>query len=263
MNTESHDSSSPAADGTRSSSAGFWLRLSIAALVIVGLFFLSRIYGSSEILDFLAQQESRADQFRTDHPVAVYGVAFFIYVLVTGLSLPGAAVLTILFGWFFGFTAALILVSFASTSGATLAFLMSRYFLRDSIQRQFGERLKTFNKALEREGGSYLFALRLVPAVPFFVINLVMGLTPIRVRTYWWISQVGMLPGTAVYTYAGSSIPEITAIQSIVEQHGLSGLLTRSGSEINLMNLFLALILLGLFPLAVKWVMKFFRAPTA
>ena len=98
-------------------------------------------------------------------------------------------------------------------ASATLAFLMSRYFLRQTIHERFGDRLKTFNEALEREGANYLFTLRLIPAVPFFVLNLVMGLTPIRTRTFWWVSQLGMLPGTAVYTYAGNSFPEISAIQ--------------------------------------------------
>jgi uncharacterized membrane protein YdjX (TVP38/TMEM64 family) len=107
--------------------------------------------------------------------------------------------MTLLYGWFFKFVAALLVVSFASTTGTTLAFLLSRYLLRDAIQQKFGERLAGFNGALEREGAFYLFTLRLIPAVPFFVINVVMGLTPIRVWTFWWVSQLGMLPGTCVF----------------------------------------------------------------
>lgn len=258
MNIESTESNSSNPEPEQSSSQ-LWWRLSVSAIFLMGVLLLSQMYGPREVLEFLAQQETRAEQFRTDHPLAIFGVAFLLYVVVTGLSLPGAAVLSILFGWFFGFLPALVLVSFASTTGATLAFLMSRYFLRESLQNQFGERLKTFNEALEREGGAYLFTLRLVPAVPFFIINLVMGLTPIRARTFWWVSQIGMLPGTAVYIYAGSSFPEIAAIQSIVAEHGLSGLLTHSGSDLNLMNLFVALILLGLFPIAIRFFIKFFR----
>jgi uncharacterized membrane protein YdjX (TVP38/TMEM64 family) len=235
------------------------VRLLVAAIFIGGILFLSRLYGSAEILELLALQESRAEQYRIDHPMAVFGVAFLIYVGVTGLSLPGAAVLTILFGWFFGFLPALVLVSFASTTGATFAFLISRYFLRDSIQNQFGNRLIIFNESLKKEGAAYLFTLRLIPAVPFFVINLVMGLTPIRTATFWWVSQLGMLPGTAVFTYAGSSFPEIATIQAVIAEHGVSGLLTNSGSELNLANLFLALIALGLFPVALKFFMKFYR----
>lgn len=236
-----------------------WIRLGIAAVFVVGLVALSKSYGSKEILDTLAARESRAESFREAHPVAVYAVAFLLYVVVTGLSLPGAAALTIVYGWFFEFIPALILVSFASTTGATLAFLMSRYFLRESIQERFGNRLETFNRALEREGATYLFTLRLIPAVPFFVINLVMGLTPVRTRTFWWVSQLGMLPGTAVFTYAGHSFPEISDIQAVVDEHGLGGLLTSSGSELNLSNLLIALILLGLFPVVLKFVVKKFK----
>ncbi len=241
----------------------FYLRLVAATFFVGGIVALSQQYGSAEILDFLAQQENRAEQYRADHPVAVFGVAFLIYATVTGLSLPGAAVLTILFGWFFGFLPALVVVSFASTTGATLAFLISRYFLRDSIQKQFGERLRVFNEALEKEGASYLLTLRLIPAVPFFIINLVMGLTPIRVTTFWWVSQLGMLPGTAVFTYAGSSFPEIAAIQSVIQENGVTGLLTNSESDVNLANMFADLIVLGLFPIALKFILKLFRKTPA
>ena len=120
--------------------------------------------------------------------------------------------MTLVIGWFFGFWRALLVVSFASTAGATLAFLLSRYFLRDSIQNRFGGQLKKFNESLDREGAFYLFTLRLIPAVPFFVINVVMGLTKIRTGTYWWVSQVGMLAGTCVYVYAGTTIPSLNQI---------------------------------------------------
>ncbi|QDU39291.1 TVP38/TMEM64 family inner membrane protein YdjZ [Maioricimonas rarisocia] len=160
-------------------------------------------------LDYLAEQESALREFRSGNPILVYGVAFLTYVAVTGLSLPGATGMTLLMGWYFGFWRALVLVSFASTTGATIAFLLSRYLLRETVQRKFGDRLSGFNEALRREGAFYLFTLRLIPAVPFFVINVVMGLTPIRVWTYWWVSQVGMLAGTMVYTYAGASIPTL------------------------------------------------------
>ena len=114
-----------------------------------------------------------------------------------------------MYGWYFGLAPAVILVSFASTSGATIAFLLSRYLFRDAIQTRFRDQLAKFNQALQREGAFYLFTLRLIPAVPFFVINVVMGLTPIRTLTFWWVSQVGMLAGTIVYVYAGSTIPSL------------------------------------------------------
>ena len=177
----------------------------------------------------------------------VYAVAFLVYVAVTGLSLPGAIVLTLTCGWLFGFWRGLVLVSFASTTGATVAFLMSRFLLRDSIQRRFGDRLATFNQALEREGAFYLFMLRLIPAVPFFVINVVMGLTPIRSRTYWWVSQIGMLPGTAVYVYTGASVPNLATLA----EKGFQGILSP--------QLLMAFALLGLVPLVLKKVVQRFR----
>jgi uncharacterized membrane protein YdjX (TVP38/TMEM64 family) len=174
-------------------------------------------------------------------------VAFADNVTVTGLSLPGAAALTILCGWYFGFLRGIVLASLASTTGATLAFLLSRYVLRSSVQSRFGHRLRTFNQALARDGAFYLFGLRLVPAVPFFVINLVTGLTPLAVGTFWWVSQVGMLPGTAVYVYAGAAVPDLQALS----QNGLSGILSP--------QLIAAFILLGLFPLAAKLLMRRLR----
>ena len=160
-------------------------------------------------LEGLAERESWLREFQSDHPVLVYVLAFLLYVAVTGLSLPGAAALSLAYGWYFGWMRGVILVSFASTTGATVAFLLSRYLFREAIQGRFKAQLATFNRALEREGAFYLFTLRLIPAIPFFVINVVMGLTRIRTFTFWWVSQVGMLTGTFVYLYAGSSIPSL------------------------------------------------------
>ena len=154
-------------------------------------------FGDQLSLSSLAERESEFRQFQSDHPVTVYGVAFLIYVAVAGLSLPGAAGMTLIMGWLFGFWRGVLVVSFASTAGATVAFLLSRYLIRDAIQNRFGDRLAKFNEALEQEGAFYLFTLRLIPVVPFFVINVVMGLTPIKVTTFWWVSQLGMLAGTA------------------------------------------------------------------
>ena len=178
----------------------------------------------------------------------VFGVAFLIYVLVTGLSLPGAAPLTLLYGWYFGFAPTLLLVSFASTSGATISFLTSRHLLRESIEQKFGERLRVFNEHLAKEGAFYLFSLRLIPVVPFFVINLVMGLTPLSTRTYWWVSQLGMLPGTAVYVYAGSRVPNLSQLAD----QGPAAVL----SPEQLVQLFIAFAMLGVFPLIVKRLLK-------
>ncbi len=202
-------------------------------------------------LEYLASREAQLQSFQEDLPWLVIGVAFLIYVTVTGLSLPGAALLTLVMGWYFGFSRGLLLVSFASTTGATAALLLSRYFFRDAVESRFGEQLRTFNEALRREGAFYLFTLRLIPAVPFFVINAVMGLTKIRTRTFWWVSQLGMLPGTAVYVYAGSRVPDLqTLAVSGVQAVFTPGQLTQ---------ITVAFVLLGVFPLAMKWLLRSLR----
>ncbi len=211
-------------------------------------------FGNYLKLDYLATQESQLRAFQQQNPVLVFGVAFLIYVLVTGLSLPGAAPLTLLYGWYFGFGPTLILVSFASTAGATISFLTSRYLLRGSLEHKFGDRLQTFNQHLESEGAFYLFTLRLIPVVPFFVINLVMGLTQLPTRTYWWVSQLGMLPGTAVYVYAGSSVPNLGQLAD----QGAAAVL----SPQQLFQLFLAFALLGVFPLIVKLLVTYLGRST-
>ncbi|MCA9114734.1 MAG: TVP38/TMEM64 family protein [Planctomycetaceae bacterium] len=191
-------------------------------------------------LQAVADHEATLRTWYQQSPVLFVAGAFGLYVAVTGTSLPGATVLTLACGWFFGFWPALVLVSFASTAGASSALLMSRYLLRDTVQHRFHGRLKTFNEALRREGAFYLFTLRLTPVVPFFVVNLVMGLTPMKLRTFWLVSQLGMLPGTCIYTWAGASIPSADRLASLGPGEVLSP------------RVIAALVLLGLFPLATK-----------
>lgn len=229
----------PAADSPASSNLPL-RKLAVLGLVLVAAVLGYTQFGDSLTLDSLASKETELRDYRVDHPVLVYAIAFLIYVAVTGLSLPGAAVLTLVVGWYFGWARGLILVSFASTAGATIAFLLSRYLLRDSIQSKFGDKLASFNENLKREGAFYLFTLRLIPAVPFFVINVVMGLTPMRTWTFWWVSQVGMLAGTAVYVYAGSTFPSLAALA----EQGPAGIITP--------QLLAAFAVLGLFPLVAK-----------
>lgn len=227
--------------------SGNIVRFLLLAAVVVLMVLLWKAFGDRLSLDRLAEHESELLAYKISHPLLIYGVAFLIYVAVTGLSLPGATAMTLVYAWLFGFWRTLLLVSFASTLGATLAFLLSRFLLRQTIQNKFGDRLQKFNESLEREGAFYLFTLRLIPAVPFFVINVVMGLTPMRTRTFWWVSQVGMLAGTAVYVYAGASVPSIRDISE-------KGILTP--------QLFAALLLLGVFPFAVKKIMGRLRPST-
>ena len=181
-------------------------------------------------LDYFKAQRAAIDAQVAAAPVRAGLVFFLIYVAVTGLSLPGAAVMTLVAGAVFGLLWGTVIVSFASTIGATLAFLASRFLLRDWVQARFGDKLRPINEGIEREGAFYLFALRLVPAFPFVAINLLMGLTPIRTATYFWVSQVGMLAGTLVYVYAGTQLGEFRIS---------AGLLA-------------AFVLLGFFPLIAK-----------
>lgn len=244
---EVHDDDLPTA-GTRSSPLGKIVLLAVLALIVVVVLTQFRQYLT---LESLAARESQLRDFQARNPNLVYGVAFLAYVAVTGLSLPGATGMTLVYGWYFQFLPALVLVSFASTTGATAAFLVSRYLLRDAVQNKFGDRLKSFNHHLETEGAFYLFTLRLIPVVPFFVINLVMGLTPMKTRTYWWVSQLGMLPGTVVYVYAGSRVPNLI----VLAEQGAAAVF----SPLQLTQLAFAFAMLGLFPLLVKKILSRFR----
>lgn len=217
-----------------------WVKLAVLVAVIIGVGAAWAAWGDRLSLELLVEREAELRQLRDDHPVLVCGGAFAAYVVVTACSLPVAMLFSLAIGWYFGFWRGVVLVSFASTSGATLAFLMSRYLLRDAFQRRFGERLRAFNAALDREGAFYLFALRLTPAVPFFVINVVMGLTRLRVWTFWWVSQLGMLAATCVFVYTGSEFPDLKTLS----ERGAAGILSP--------GLIAAFVLLGVFPLVAK-----------
>lgn len=183
----------------------------------------------------LKARQAEFAAFRESNPWLAGGAYFLVYVLVTALSLPGAALLTLAGGAVFGLGWGLLIVSFASTIGATLAFLMSRYLLRDWVTARFGNRLKGIDEGIRRDGAFYLFTLRLVPAFPFFLINLLMGLTAMKASTYFWVSQIGMLAGTVVYVNAGTQLAQIESLAGIVSP----GLLA-------------SFVLLGIFPLLAR-----------
>jgi uncharacterized membrane protein YdjX (TVP38/TMEM64 family) len=168
-------------------------------------------FGLNEYLTLteLKQRQAGLIENYNANPLPFLAGFFFVYVAVTSLSLPGAAILTLVAGALFGLVTGTILVSFASTIGATLAFLSSRFLLRDWVQNKFGDRLRRLNEGLERDGAFYLFTVRMIPAFPFFIVNLLMGLTKIRVSTYYWVSQIGMLAGTIVYVNAGTQLAQI------------------------------------------------------
>ncbi len=212
---------------------------------VIGLFFIFD-FDRYLTLDYLNARQQDFRQFYAARRVRTLGAYFAIYVVVTALSLPGAAIMTLAGGALFGFWPALVVVSFASTIGATLAFLVSRFLLRDWVQARFGERLRAMNAGVEKEGIFYLFTLRLVPIFPFFVINLAMGLTPLRTLAFYWVSQLGMLPATAVYVNAGTALGDVQSLSEILSP-----------------ALLVSFALLGIFPLAARKIVDFVTARRA
>ena len=217
------------------------MKKALILAVIAGLILIYFLFDLGQYLDldYFAQQQEKIFAYRDSFPIRTAAVFFILYILVTGLSLPGAAIATLIGGAVFGLLWATILVSFASVIGASCAFLMSRHVLRDSIQNRYGDRLQTINKGIEKDGAVYLFTLRMVPLFPFFVINLVMGLTPMRLTTYFIVSQIGMLPGTVVYVNAGTQLAKIDSVASILSP-----------------TLIASFALLGIFPLIAKLIIN-------
>ncbi len=206
----------------------------LAFAVLLTLFFALGLQQYLSLDFFKARQDAIGDYY-AQHPVETIAAFFLGYVLVTALSLPGAAIMTVLAGALFGSWLGTLVVSFASSLGATLAFLSTRFVFRDLAQKKFAEQLKGVNQEVSRDGAFYLFTLRLAPVFPFFVVNLLMALTPIRTVTFYWVSQVGMLAGTFVYVNAGKELAQIESLR---------GLLSPS--------LLVSFSLLGVFPLLAK-----------
>ena len=217
------------------------LLIAFLAILVAGFFFFD--IGRFFSLDYLKSEQAALSALYEQRPFLVIASFFFGYIAVTALSLPGAAILTLAAGAQFGLLTGTIIVSFASSIGATLAFLVSRYLLRDTIENRFGEKLKTFNRNIEKDGAFYLFTVRLVPVFPFFLVNLVMGLTPLKTGVFYIVSQVGMLAGTLVYVNAGTQLAKIDS---------LSGILSP--------GLIFSFALLGIFPLIAKKVVDMIKA---
>jgi dihydrolipoamide dehydrogenase len=186
-------------------------------------------------LESLKLQQDAITGYRHQHPALATLLYAALYIVVTGLSLPGATVLTLAGGAVFGLLWGTVIVSFASTSGATLAFLAARFLFRDWVKSRFGTRLQAIDEGINRDGGFYLFTLRLVPVFPFFMINLAMGLTPVKVWTFYWVSQAGMLAGTIVYVNAGTQLAKIDSLSGILSPAVLG-----------------SFVLLGVFPLLAR-----------
>ena len=193
-------------------------------------------------LEHIKGQQASFLDFYKDNALLAIGAYSAVYIVTTALSLPGAALLTLLGGALFGLGTGTLLVSFASTIGATLAFLVSRLLLRDWVQDKFDSYLKSFNEGIEKDGVIYLFTLRLIPAVPFFVINLVMGLTPMKTLSFFLVSQIGMLAGTIVFVNAGTQLAQIESLSSILSP-----------------GIIFSFVLLGIFPLLAKKLVSFFK----
>ncbi|KAF3996530.1 FAD-dependent oxidoreductase [Glaciimonas immobilis] len=213
------------------------MKRSLVVLLIIALVISFFAFNLNRFLtlESLKQSHDGFVALKAQSPWLVAAVGFVLYVLVTALSLPGALVMTLAMGALFGLVVGTLLVSFASSIGATSAFLASRFVLRDTVQQRFGGKLKAINDGVAKDGALYLFTLRLVPVFPFFLINLLMGLTPMRTRTFYWVSQLGMLAGTLVFVNAGTQLAQLQS---------LSGILSP--------GLLLSFVLLGIFPMIAK-----------
>ncbi|GMM88692.1 TVP38/TMEM64 family protein [Vibrio fortis] len=222
-------------------------KMILGIILVATIVLLAVNFGQYLTLENAKAQQALLNDYIESNFVVAAATYFILYIMITAFSIPGAAVVTLLGAALFGFWTSLLLVSFASTIGATLAFLSSRFLLRDWVQGKFGDKLSTINQGVEKDGAFYLFSLRLIPVFPFFLINLLMGLTPISVGRYYLTSQLGMLPGTAVYLNAGTQLAEIDSLSGIVSP-----------------SVLLSFALLGVFPIAAKWIMgKFRSAPVA
>ena len=220
-----------------------WKKIGLVLGVgVLGILFFALDLDRYMTLAYLKESRAGFQALFQAHPAAVLGSYFGIYILVVALNLPGAAVMTLAGGALFGFLTGLIVVSFASSIGATLACFVARYLFQGWVQTRFKDRLAKVNRGIEEEGAFYLFTLRLIPVIPFFAINLVMGLTRMPLVRFYWVSQLGMLPGTAVYVNAGKELGQITTLGDILSP-----------------SLILSFVLLGLFPLITKKAVNLYR----
>ena len=193
-------------------------------------------------LEYLKSQKDSLNALYQDNPLLVSLIFFAVYLMVAAFALPAAAILTVAAGATLGFWNGLLVVSFASSIGATIAFLLTRYLFHDAIESKFGHRLSAINKGIEREGAFYVFGLRLVPLFPFVVVNSVLGLTKLNTWTFYWASQIGMLAGTAVFVNAGTQLAEIDSLGDILT-----------------LKFALSFALLGVFPILAKYLLKLIK----
>jgi uncharacterized membrane protein YdjX (TVP38/TMEM64 family) len=216
----------------------------IAAVVAVTLIiFIHYDIGAYLAISHIKESRDRLRLLYDARPAFVLGAYMLTYVLITAVSLPGAAALTLAGGAMFGLVTGTVAVSFASSIGATLAMIVSRYAIGEWVQARYGERLAAVNAGVERDGAFYLFSLRLIPVFPFFIINLLMGLTKMPVRTFYWVSQVGMIPATIVYVNAGRELGRLDSASGILSP-----------------GLIASFALVGILPIAARKLIQFYRA---
>lgn len=211
----------------------------VAVAAVVVILFLVFDLDRYLSLTYIKDSQSHLQNLYAENPLGILLAYIAIYIAVTALSLPGAVVLTLAGGALFGLVAGTVAVSVASTAGATLACFVSRFILQKWVQEKFADKLKAINRGVEKEGAFYLFSVRLIPVFPFFVINLVMGLTKMPLRTFFWVSQLGMLPGTIVFVNAGKELGQIESAAGILSP-----------------SLLVSFVILGLFPITAKKIMQ-------
>ncbi len=214
-------------------------------IVVIVLIVLFKVFnlGQYFTLDYIKASQEKFAALYAEHRLLVIACYMGIYIVMAALSLPGATVMTLLGGALFGFIVGMIAVSFASTIGATLACFVARFLLKDWVQSKVGDKLRPINEGVAKEGAFYLFTMRLIPAFPFWLINLAMGLTNMPLRTFYWVSQVGMLAGTMVYVNAGKELAKIDSLKGILS-----------------LRLIISFVILGIFPITVKKLMAWYKA---
>jgi uncharacterized membrane protein YdjX (TVP38/TMEM64 family) len=218
-------------------------KIVIASIIVLGIVaFRYFNLGQYVTLEYIKASQDNLQALYLENRFLFVAAYMGIYIAVTAMSLPGAAVLTLAGGGLFGFMVGTVAVSFASTIGATLACLVSRFLLREWVQNKFGDRLVIINDGIEKEGAFYLFSLRLVPIFPFFVINLLMGLTRMRLLTFFWVSQIGMLAGTIVFINAGKELAKIDSLSGIMSP-----------------GVLMSFVVLGLFPITIKKLLSLYK----
>lgn len=218
---------------------GFRVAMLAAIVGLVGIMYYE--FSDYLSLEYLATKEAALRDLQSQHPIASYAIVFLLYTVLLAIGVPLCALMTIICGWLFGFIPAILLASFGSTAAGALNFIGCRYFFRDWVEKTLGDTLEKFNEQLEESAAFYLFVTRLIPQIPFVLVNLLMGLSPISLKTFWWVSQLAMLPALLVFVWIGTTLPNLKTIS----EEGMSSVLS--------WQLMLSLAATGLIPLLIRF----------